>query len=764
MSSCCRNAALSDLLRYGGDLSGIDSALLGSSEDVSLLRVPWSFLGLEEADSSSENDMKKVVEASMQPGTGKTREVATALAEKSVELARKAHIRAQSFYDSKRKLQGLIPHIKRLQTRGDAFSIGQAAVLAKSAIQHAKVAKVAEAAARNAAAQAVLAQEIAATVVAGQPAATATLAKIYKQLGSSTERLKDIRRQQIAKSEASGSSDEINILRVKQADLERRLREGEHVAVELAEVKSRIRILRSFTPEAKSSSDLGAYEALFDLAANRFFSKVKTGLKQKTQEAAKRLEKLSPEQRKKLEQRVTERRQAIQEAKRSVIVHSINDYWKLWGGEHNAPCKNFGAKLDKSVSHNWCVNVTQPRNRKYCYKFIGCCNDEPFPISTMKKSWGEAASPEMKAECAYLYAKSFIELVPELPNRGEWEPQLVEAIKAVGKTQGAILVAAPYFGAAKNSYAKSKRPKGVLKVINDVGGAITDVVGDIGSTLERLAKGDIIGLVEDGINTVAKIAGSIFVGLPCKLIGSAVGQAATQVAGAAAGGAFGGPAGGAAGAVAANRIQDLSKSVCGGLKELGLTEGKLRLSKFDDAVKTTASGIARSVTDPKNLLRDAKSAGTALLGGGGAGDALSKIGGAEIAKLGIDPSIAADFTGRALRAAGGEDVARFVNLATGNPQDILKEGQRLAQKTGERYLRKEGKKLVEKTLGKDAARFTDAALKAAVKGELPKVPTDKQLVSFVKKQMPKTLPKEVRRVQGKVALAKSKAKKLNPFA
>jgi hypothetical protein len=137
----------------------------------------------------------------------------------------------------------------------------------------------------------------------------------------------------------------------------------------------------------------------------------------------------------------------------------------------------------------------------------------------------------------------------------------------------------------------------------------------------------------------AKVAGKVFVGWPCKFMTSSVGRVATKIGGTAVGTVYGGPVGGGVGAAAADRANDLNKNICGGLKRLGLTEGKFRASRLGSVLKKSASTFARNAVSPKKFMRSAMTIGTAYVGGGMGGSAatgmLAKFGGNQIARLGL---------------------------------------------------------------------------------------------------------------------------------
>lgn len=236
--------------------------------------------------------------------------------------------------------------------------------------------------------------------------------------------------------------------------------------------------------------------------------------------------------------------------------------------------------------------------------------------------------------------------------------------------------------------------------------------------------------IGDAVKAVGNVAKKLFVDWPCQLATSTVGKMTTQIAAGVAGGTFGGPAGGAAGAVIANRMNDVNKSLCKGLKDI--TRGK-------NVVKTlgrTATRIGKSATNPKHLLRDAQSAGMAYMGGGGAADIFNKFGGGDIAKLGLDKTVGS-FGTKALSNVGGPGIDQFVQRAGGKlGTAVLNEGKRQLTTAANKFVAQQAGKLARPILGRQGARLVQSSVPALMRGRVPGVPTGRQVRGFVQKQLP----------------------------
>ncbi len=134
---------------------------------------------------------------------------------------------------------------------------------------------------------------------------------------------------------------------------------------------------------------------------------------------------------------------------------------------------------------------------------------------------------------------------------------------------------------------------------------------------------------------VLKAAGKLFVDWPCRLMTSTVGRVATKIAGTAVGTVYGGPVGGGVGAAVADRANDLNKNICGGLKRLGLTEGKFRTSRLGSVLKRSASTFFKNAVSPKKFMRSAMTIGMGAMGGGAGAGVLGKLGAGQIQRLGM---------------------------------------------------------------------------------------------------------------------------------
>lgn len=659
-----QDVLVEDLFRYDYNLAGLDEEIFSSDADLALLPSehvkPWpplaqdasdlfeptvsvqqngmgaleaqAFLGKPRIDKVT-SAMRKVVKASLKPGTPEAGQVAQSLVRQSVQLAKMARNRTRAYYRAQTERKKLMPqivhlervaHAKRttartLEDKRDALRKEELAKsLGKRVIRYAKVEALAGRMARNAAAQGNVAQMIATSVLAGQPAVAATLGKFYTKMGEQSGYMRGIRKRQIVKSANAQDAETLNALLRRKASL-------------LGQIaRLRVQLSRCSVPE----------RALLNKKRQEFVRELASINKQISQICAR-----NP---------------------RLGVGTGLSGLEDLEAWKYK-PVRTEEMKRKKRL---WLMTAIKERGWKIDPKVLGATWGKWFDDPAVEKKLGRKLT---RAEINML-----------------WNPPAPKAvikheIKQYRKRQDAYL----------------------MKPLKD----ITKPIGD-------------------AVKAVANAAKKVFVDWPCQLATSTVGKVATQVAAGAAGGTFGGPAGGAAGAVIANRMNDVNKSLCKGLKDI--TGGK-------NVVKTlgrTATRIGKSATNPKHLLRDAQSAGMAYMGGGGAADLLNKVGGGEIAKLGLDKAVG-NFGTKALSNVGGRGIEQFAQQAGGRlGTAVLNEGKRRLAEASRKFVAQQAGKLARPILGRQGAQIIQSSIPAVMRGRVPAVPTGRQVRGFVQKQLP----------------------------
>jgi hypothetical protein len=229
------------LSNYDFGLGGLDDAL--SYADGEMLGSCCGYEGLggfvgQPLTASALDDARRVVAAAAMPGTEVTKVVAGRLARKGLELGVLAHQRAQVAFKARKQRDVLAGKVAKLQPLVDRLaaspSLGErerGSVLkqdqytaARAAVRLDKVNAVATGLAQNAAAQAVIAQQIAGAVIAGKPGLTATLSDMYNKLGQSSASMQKVREQQIVNSAEVLDQDKLRaLLRVKRGLLQQKV-------------------------------------------------------------------------------------------------------------------------------------------------------------------------------------------------------------------------------------------------------------------------------------------------------------------------------------------------------------------------------------------------------------------------------------------------------------------------------------------------------------------------------------------------------------
>lgn len=221
-----RKLAADYLCSFDYGLGGLDDAMQ-YSDDTVLYERPSTmleeFVG-QAATSKALNDARRVVAAATTPGTAVTQVIAGRLLRRSVELGKVAHDRAQVALKARKKRDELANTVRKMQPtvdrlandprmseKHDALKQDQFNA-ARAAVRLDKVNAVATGLAQNAAAQAVLSQQIASSVIAGKPALTATLTSMYTKLGQSSASMQKIREQQVVKSADVLNQDKVRAL------------------------------------------------------------------------------------------------------------------------------------------------------------------------------------------------------------------------------------------------------------------------------------------------------------------------------------------------------------------------------------------------------------------------------------------------------------------------------------------------------------------------------------------------------------------------
>jgi hypothetical protein len=171
---------------------------------------------------SRQEDFRRVLAASLRPGTPEAGLVARALAEKSLKLASLADDRAavtqearQSFVrlqrevdELDRKVQLYVDHLDYITA---AKLKAQALEKAKLALNYQKVNALATGLTQNALAQAEIAQQLALAVLHGRPDAAAALGITYAKLAQHSETIRRAREEQVAKARSGLSALEADV-------------------------------------------------------------------------------------------------------------------------------------------------------------------------------------------------------------------------------------------------------------------------------------------------------------------------------------------------------------------------------------------------------------------------------------------------------------------------------------------------------------------------------------------------------------------------
>lgn len=630
------------LASYDYGLAGLDDAMPNMDDSMLEACHLCGFDGLgafvgQKLTPQAVSDARKVVAAAAQPASEQARAVSGRMARKGLELGKIAHDRAQVALKARKKRDELASRVERLQpavdrflasaspadrARGEAMKMDQYSA-ARAAVRLDKVNAIATGLAQNAAAQAVIAQQIAASVAGGKPALTATLTDMFNKLGQSSASMQKVREQQVVKSANVLDQDKVRALLARKRNL----------------LLQKVDVEVLLTCDAPNGSALR--KQLRDLYAQ--------------------IEMINAEVRKLCTGRV----------RTALDLQGLEGLEGLEGSESNPD--NIAQDGRNIVA--WLWEATKAKQ----------LGKSPSDATARDAWWGSLpASGGSNSRQHFRFTVKAI--LGRSPNKGNNPAKDLAWWDGLSKDRRVQMRNS--YGAGGQLTQLSRSVKSVAKPIVSVAeSAVKTAILPATTAVKLVTKGpsaaigNVTKVMKDSFNTVRKAAGQVFVGLPCKLASSTVGKAVMQIGASAVGTAVGGPVGTVAGAVAANRAADLTKSVCGGLDKIGLTSGDFRTSKLGAALKQTAMSIGKNLTDPKKLLRDVSSAGTALVGGSGVlpTDLLNKVGGEQLRKLGID-AIAKNIglpggAGGLLKAAGIPTNVTGVLKAAGlpsGPQDILR--------------------------------------------------------------------------------------------
>lgn len=709
-----RQQAAQFLTTFDYGLGGLDDVLLDA--DGELLGCflcgydnGLGFVGAPLSSSAAE-DARKVVAAAAVPGTEATKVVAGRLARKGVELGKIAHDRAQVAYKTRERREQLAKKVDKLQPRVDKLlasdsqkdrQVGEALKqdqlsAARAAVRLEKVNAVASGLAENAAAQAVLAQQIAGSVIAGKPALTGTLTSMFNKLGQSSKAMQNVRKQQIIKSADVLDQDKLNALLARKRAL--------------LQQKVDIEVMLTCDPKTKNTAvlrknlhSINAKIAAINAEAQKLcntprphsfdeleWTNPTTTVPLETVEAG-----LGAFKRGKFDPKAAVAR--AQQKKAELDKQPIID-----ARFNNAKAKGWlrltGASRLKTVACLGCppgVSGTQTYgdlDLRVVQAAQGAFKHNPrFPGG---KQFVPDMRPLLKSQLGTVEQRLGRKLTTAERNVLREPPQIsrAEAAKA-GKA---------YMAQYKKDFRRNQEASGSLyrvpvikdvlnttkavakPIVNVTKSAIDTAILPATMAAKLVTKGpaaavkNVSRTMKRSINTVRKAAGELFVGLPCQMANSTVGKAAMQIGAAAVGTAVGGPAGTVVGAVAANRSQALTKAACGGLKKIGLTKGDFKTSKLGAALKHTANGVWNNLKDPKALLKDAQSIGTAFIpGGGSATGLLNKYGGEQLQKLGLNQitkNIGSTGVGKVFQSLGTKRLLKSVGVTTSAGAILKKAG------------------------------------------------------------------------------------------
>lgn len=283
------------------------------------------------------------------------------------------------------------------------------------------------------------------------------------------------------------------------------------------------------------------------------------------------------------------------------------------------------------------------------------------------------------------------------------------AARSVGREVGKAtetLVKAAIIAPAKGTIQAAKR---IAK--GDVKGAFKAV----GSSVVNQAK----GLKDFAAQTVLKWGCDIANTKAFKAGVQAVGQAVGTVVG----GIYAQPTvGGAVGTEAGAQVANLQRNTCGAMKTVGLTDGKFRPGKIDDAAKGFAKRAWKETFSPQAHLRSLKN--IAMNAAGGQFSSAFKVGGVDVmSKIGLDPN----------------------KLVTNNPalQNLYKQGTSKLQGKLQAGFQKGAGKL----LGKAGVPYASQLVSVAQSGRMP------DYKSLLKNVNVKALTEEGARLAKKQAIA-----------
>lgn len=649
------------LSNYDFGLAGLDDVISGADVDMGCVFCGYDGLGFvgQPLSSEAKTDAQKVVAAAATPGTEATKIVAGNLARKGVALGKVAHDRAQVARKAREKRDQLAKKVESLQPKVDKLlasdsskdqAVGAALKqdqlsAARAAVRLEKVNAVASGLAENAAAQAVLSQQIAGSVIAGKPALTSTLASMYNKLGQSSASMQRVRQEQIVNSAEVLDQDKVRALLAQKRSLLQQildidvlltcdvphaaaLEKKKHTlyaqigvinreAKKLC-VKPRPTVQDELEFPGSAESGFGELEVKFDIR--------KAVQAKAAKEAAMGRE---PIRDARFENAI--KRGWIRLTNRSNIRMTLHPAAPGMGGDVKQTYGDLDLRVAQAARGTFKSNPKFPGGRQFVPDARPLLKNQ---LGVVEQRLGRKLTAKEKELLWHPAQYSTAELAKAAQ---DYKKKLKKDYRRMVEKSGSLYRVAGIKDVLNTAKAVAKPVVNVAKAAAETAVLPATTAAKLVTKGPAAAVKNVSRTMKRSFNTVRKAAGQLFVGLPCQMANSTVGKAAMQIGAAAVGTAVGGPAGTVAGSVAANRSQALTKSVCGGLNKIGLTKGDFRTSKLGAALKQTARGISRNLTDPKALLKDAQSIGTAVVPGvSNATQLLNKFGGSQLQKLGLN--------------------------------------------------------------------------------------------------------------------------------
>lgn len=540
----------------------------------------------------SDSDIRRVLHAASVPGTKTAAEAAQKLLRQSVQLGDKTAERAAAMQKAREEYTSLLRKIVNLDAETDRLSAKlfdeegdlkpgalqadlrklkevrkEAFELGRQAIRWQKTNVVATALTKNGYAQAQLLQQMAMTLMTGQPKTTAILATQFKAIGNDSDAIRALRQEQTTKWKAND---------LKPGGLQGlgTLDSGpEYWEAELAGME--------------------AVELAFFGALDGFWSKLKKGIKKTARSASRAVKTTS-----------------------KIVSHAAKGDFK----RASRLAKRAAWKTAQGIAHR--------------AKKIGT------------QAYRRAASAAKKAaKYARKYSTPVIKTAREMS-------------KPVGRftKSAANVLTQPY----KTAYYAGKR---VLK-------------GDLKGAAKYVSRS-----VKDTAKNIAAAGAAMTIGMQCAFEKTPMGKATAQAVGTAVGSFYGGPAGGAVGNEAGRRANQVSRGVCSGMDQIGLTRGTFRPSRVGKAIRSTAKEIYQKTLQPKEILKSAVNIGMNYATGGGGGGLVSQAGAQQLINQ------AKNFSTEQATAYAKQQLAKQVS-----------------QENITRILKKEGRKYLEREMQRNIQR------------------------------------------------------------